>query len=415
MPRQKNRQLPKRQPRAGTRSVDGAYMPFTADDELWALVDLEVAKKPKTTKALMARNEGWPGVCIDLNAEKCSEAILKVYSNTSGDVTELPEHALVRLTSKSHMGLTWRDIIRLTIQHLELVGNAYWLMQRNVAGAPSVIMVLSPQHIKLVLDPVMGVTGYEYTVPRATKRVYTTDEIVHFRYTDPANPYSYGRGKMVEVADAADRLEAMDDYLLAFYDNNAVPPILITTEAGVPKEQRERFLEDWNQRYAGLRNAFKTGILEGNVKVEKLGSPTLDSGMFEAYDRALEEVFAGFGVPIQYFISRQYKAELSAADPVYLSKTIEPKLRLIEETINQKLLPMYPQTGGSVYVAYDAVAKDDEKLEADILTLYVKAGIVTPNEARAELGLKPLPDGDSLALPPRDSSPGSSTPDQTAQ
>jgi hypothetical protein len=50
-------------------------------------------------------------------------------------------------------------------------------------------------------------------------------------------------------------------------------------------------------------------------------------------------------------------------------------------------------------LAYDPVAMEDRRFELKRRAGLVAAGIMTPNEARAEEGLPPMEDGDELRLP----------------
>jgi hypothetical protein len=80
-----------------------------------------------------------------------------------------------------------------------------------------------------------------------------------------------------------------------------------------------------------------------------------------------------------------------------MQDTIEPRLRRIEETINEKLMPMYDE---NLFVAYDSVVPDDKAFELTTRTANLGSYVTTVNEEREKMGLDKVAWGDVPLAPP---------------
>jgi hypothetical protein len=126
-----------------------------------------------------------------------------------------------------------------------------------------------------------------------------------------------------------------------------------------------------------------------NLPVGELGDP----------DRIIEEIAAGFGVPITKMLANDpNRANAETGDAGWLRDTILPYCRLDEEQLNAKYLPLW-DLGEDAVLAYDNPVPKNEQADADRRVKYVAGGIVKPNEARAELGLDEVEGGDTLLVP----------------
>ena len=111
-------------------------------------------------------------------------------------------------------------------------------------------------------------------------------------------------------------------------------------------------------------------------------------------ERVLEEIAAGFGVPISKLLTNNpNRANAEVANRSWLRDTILPYCQMDEEKLNEKLLPMYG-IEDDAFLAYDNPVPEDKVFQLNRRTRYVAAGIMTINEARREEGLAPITDGD---------------------
>src|SRR5437016_1252669 len=78
--------------------------------------------------------------------------------------------------------------------YLEVHGSAFWLLQTNpMLGIPEQIWILPTQNVRIVREPNSKqlVDYYEYRGGAEPTR-YRPDQIIHFRFPNPRDPYTSG-------------------------------------------------------------------------------------------------------------------------------------------------------------------------------------------------------------------------------
>ncbi|MFH1547037.1 MAG: hypothetical protein ABIC57_00970, partial [bacterium] len=75
----------------------------------------------------------------------------------------------------------------------------------------------------------------------------------------------------------------------------------------------------------------------------------------------------------------------------YMQDTIEPRLRRLEEKINEKLMPMYDE---NLFIGYDEVIPSDKEFTLRERTSNLGSYVTTVNEEREEMGKDPVDWGD---------------------
>jgi len=136
------------------------------------------------------------------------------------------------------------------------------------------------------------VAGYEYADPSVGERVaFTRAEVIVMLRPGPYDPT---RALWPEIPG---RRSLQTDILaqeqnLAIFKNGGMPDIVFETEQQWTKEQSDEFLERWQERYGGVANAHKPGILYGGLKSKGLGLSPADLQFFEGRRMSRSEQIA---------------------------------------------------------------------------------------------------------------------------
>jgi SPP1 gp7 family putative phage head morphogenesis protein len=106
------------------------------------------------------------------------------------------------------------------------------------------------------------------------------------------------------------------------------------------------------------------------------------------------EIAAAFGVPLSKLgISEEVnRATAYVNDYTFAKNTITPKLVMLRDAINRFLANYVDE---NVYYDFDSIIPEDEEFEVQKYVNFVKEGILTINEVRAELGFPEVPWGDT--------------------
>jgi HK97 family phage portal protein len=114
-------------------------------------------------------------------------------------------------------------------------------------------------------------------------------------------------------------------------------------------------------------------------------------------DKGVEAVARVFGIPLPLMYTSTNAVYKSVDDAwhTFYTLTIQPMLEDVELEFNGKLLN---QEDKIIRFKFDSrcLCLDSDKSKAETNNIYVAGGIMTPNEARARLGLPPIEGGDRL-------------------
>lgn len=360
-------------------------------------------------QSLIERDRGWVYACCNLTANAISAAPLRLFvrggtsrfaTRVTGESVEVIEHPMLDLLKKANTSHTGIEMLRLTANYLDLLGNAYWFVEKERIGGVEVVTALYPlmaHYVRIVPDPQGGIAGYLYGTG-ANEQALPADQVIHFRMPSPGHPY-YGLGPVQAALKASNRLDAVADYQQTLYDNNCRVEYALEIQDN-PYTDPNDIKEQWDNNWAQRMKEGKPPIINGkDLKIQELSFRPIDTGLFDSVKLSKQELLAAFPCPEQFFEKSQSRAELEAAQVLFAEQCIEPRLRLIEAAINEQLLPMFDDSGRG-FVKFDSTVPQDELLQAQVAEKYVRAGVITPNEVRADLGLPPLEGGDALTASP---------------
>ena len=188
----------------------------------------------------------------------------------------------------------------------------------------------------------------------------------------------------------------MLNYQKNFFENSAVPGLILITPNPLSERVKTRLTRQWMSKYNPSRGGKRPMILDGEFRLESLSKYNFKELDFaESIDNYEKMVLKALGVP-----------------PILLDSgnnaNINPNLRMFYiETI----LPLINKVVQSLewYFGYDIkpVTQDtlalrpELKDQANWLTSITNAGIITRNEARAEIRMPPSddPEADRLIIP----------------
>jgi len=200
-----------------------------------------------------------------------------------------------------------------------------------------------------------------------------------------------------------------DAHSIAFLGNNAVPAAIVTTTAFPDDKTRERFQRQWASEFAGPHNAGRTAFYEvgddgeapvgEGIDVKVLGLSTKDARLVEQRKEAMAEIAMSLGVPWSKLdASGRTFDNAGVEDRTFWEERLLPLMVDLEDDINMQLAPRL----GSEVCWFDLRGVRALQNAVKPVTMVatapslVQAQLITVNEARADYGWEPLPDGDRL-------------------
>jgi HK97 family phage portal protein len=313
-------------------------------------------------------------------------------------IEEVVDHPLLDLLDAPNPMHSRFDLWELTTFYQETIGAAYWYVTRDSFGTPSQIWILPAQNVmpKRTFASTNLVDYYEYRVGSQVTR-YAPEDIIHFRYPDPKDPYNAG---LSPLRAAWEQCALSSEYLAfkkATWENNAVPGVVISPDEIIGEEERDRLEDQWNAKFR-RGGANKALIAESGMRVAVLAHSMGDLAALADYGATKEDIANAFHVPLAYLSTNTNLANLEAAEEQHLSLCVGPRLWRRDEKINHTLIPLYDATG-RLFVASEDPSGTDTDDDPTWFDLNLRHGIVTINEVRQERGLGPVDWGHHPWLP----------------
>ena len=149
----------------------------------------------------------------------------------------------------------------------------------------------------------------------------------------------------------------------------------------------------------GVNRSRRPALLSKGMRAANLGFSPRDMEYVHSLRWSLEDVSRAYGVPKMMLgdMERATFSNFRTARRVFWEDTILPQLSFYEEALQQMLVGP-AANGAGLRVRFDIGAiealRENENDRASRRTAYVQAGIITIEEARAELGLPGVGEGD---------------------
>lgn len=311
------------------------------------------------------------------------------------EVLDHPLLALLRAVNPTHSA---HDLWELTTLYQEVHGSAYWHLTFDALGVPDAIWVLPSQNVHPVREPDSPrlVDGYRVTTRSGTLRL-PPEEVIHFRYPDPRDPYGPGLSPLRAAFEHVTMASEFLAYKRSVWTNNALPSVILSPGDVLAEEERERLEAAWLQKFARGGNG-RILVAESSLSVDVVNPALGDLAALAEAGATREEIANVFGIPMAFLTTQTNLANLQAAEHQHAALAVRPRLRRRDEKLNEQLLPLY-DPGGRLFVAADDPVPRGQEQALEQQEADLRWGVRTINEVRSERGLPPVEWGDKAWLP----------------
>jgi HK97 family phage portal protein len=399
-----------------------------------------------TTKAWSS--VGYVARCVDLRANGVAGlpwTVSRGEETTASNEDATPYPWLSNLT----------DLLYLTEAALAIGwdgrGQAYWYQVRNRTKKPLSLRWFAPDTMTPVWDARDGLIRFERRVDNKVFQ-YPVEDVPYFAMPNPMHETEPGPSPVATALADVSVVYNLNEFASAFFDRGAIKATILTMEGGIPGEaQKEQLKSAWARAMQGLKNAFNVEVFNSAVKPVTIGDGIGDLDNTALTTEKREAISTALGVPHSLVMSNASNFATAEADRLnFYDQTIKPSALRIQSVLNQSIfepmglafrfapetLPIYQEDEeqraqsfsmyvgagilpsiaaemlgltlpeGIEYADLDPNTGDGETAltvgqsdkGADILGYHIESGVVTRNEARAELGLPPVDESEDQAL-----------------
>jgi HK97 family phage portal protein len=352
--------------------------------------------------------------CIDAIARDVSAAPLRVYRETENQPKEQPTHAARIVVRDPNPAMSESEFWYFVVAMAAATGFCVVEKVRSGAGRPVELWPLISPWLKVKPKP-QQMPDWEYRVPGNDPWPLAAEDVIVVTYRPDAWGGWTGRTPLSSLKRELAIDDQMTDFLNLLFDRGGVPPVGLRAmpqgeSKTVPKfDQAEvdSILGAFAQKYGGAGNWHKPVFL-GGFAVERIG---LDLGemLFPQVREHIElHICTAFGVPAGMIgtaagLARNTYSNAETDLRKYYDGTIAPLWARLDGAFTRGLLREF-DPAGALSMGFDTseikALEEDEKPRWERATSGLGAGLITLNQAQAEVGLPGFgPNGEVLYLP----------------
>lgn len=276
-------------------------------------------------------------------------------------------------------------------------GNVYVLKVRDNRNVVVKLIVLHPDRVvplitefgdiyyQLNHDNVAGLTETSTVVPAS--------EIIHDRMNCLYHPL-VGTSPLFAAGIAATQGMAIQANSTQFFNNKSQPGGLLLAPGAISDETAARLKAAWELNYTG-ENAGKTAVLGDGLKYEPITVTAHDSQLIEQLKWTAEVVCGVFHVPPYKIGVGELPSydNIQALNTEYYTRCLQIQIESAELCLDEGL---EMKNGIGTEFDLDGLLRMDSAAQMEVLDK--SKGIMSPNEQRKKLDLKPTKGGDSPML-----------------
>jgi HK97 family phage portal protein len=358
--------------------------------------------------------------CLQVIATALSEPPLRVYREANGDRNELPDTPLGELLAHPNPHMPLSALLEYLSNCLHIDGNGYWRKLR--AGNPETGNVVELWPISPSLLTAVTIKGstdfisyYRYYMRPGVYEDIAPQNVVHFRKGLRDGDHRYGDGPIKRLAREVSSDEQATRYADRLLGKLAIPGLYASFDKEAPsltQAQAEELKARLQALYGG-ENVGSVGIGSPGMTIGQLGFSPEQMDMKTLHRVPEERIAAVLGVPaivagLGAGLDRSTYSNFAEAREAFTEMKMMPTWRQLGDVLTMSLVPDFASDRNvSIAFMIDDVRalQDDQNALATRLKTYVESGILTVDEARAEIGHEPLPEAEPepvAAFPPVD-------------
>lgn len=286
------------------------------------------------------------------------------------------------------------------IKDVLINGNGYMYIERNrETGKPEKLRYLPTGTVNVFKNDLTD--ELFYLCSNVSNKYINESDILHFKMNSNDGLIGIGvlqyAGKTVELSKNTEK--ATSDYMAS---GGAVTGILTPnqTNPNIPTTQKQidNIRSSWET--ARTKNGTSTIILPADMKFTQLSANAKDAAYLDTRLFNLQEIARWFNISPLLLgdLTHSQYGNLESSQREFIIHTLQPYIVMLEEELNKKLI--MPSKVGKEFIDLDenALLAADKVNQANYLSTLTHNGIISVNEARAEVGYGPVEGGDRLMI-----------------
>ena len=291
---------------------------------------------------------------------------------------QVTTHAALDLWSKPNPFMTRQLFVETFQQHLDLVGEAWWVIGRDPRSPlPLELWPVRPDRMTPIPSATDYLAGYIYTGPNGEQVPLGLDDVIFLRMPNPLDPYR-GLGPVQAAMVDIDSAKYSAEWNRNFFINSAEPGGIIEVPDRLSDEEFAELTERWGEQHQGVARAHRVAVLEqGTWKDRNVTQRDMQFVQLRGLSReVIREAFGIHGHVIG--ISQDVnKANAEAGEISFARWDVRTRADRFKQALNHQLLPMFD--AANLEFDHDRVVPDDREADDRERTSKVNAAVALTN------------------------------------
>lgn len=311
-----------------------------------------------------------------------------------GSLTAVDDHLFLDALESPNPFMTRMSLLKITEIHLDLVGDSFWLKERNGLGAPVGFWPIPPHWVMETPTPSDPTYRVSY---RGWQAIIPESEIHRFHENAPVHPYTRGSGIGWTLGDELEVDEYAAKMARQLFFNRAKPDFVVMGFEN--PEEKDRLEQDWVQRNQGFWRQNRPYFMTGEPKIHEFQQPTMEQLVYPNLRKAQRDiVLQVWGAPPELFgiVENSNRATIEAAEYLFTKWVVCPKGERLRGGLQKLAQEEYDER---LVVHFESPVAEDKAHKLNVMK--AAPWNWTRDEWRVEAGDAPATDGpgDERAIP----------------
>lgn len=277
---------------------------------------------------------------------------------------------------------------------LGIYGCAYSLIVPDGIGGIKALDVLDPTRVQVYKNSETGEIWYGVTLDNGEMvYVHTSGMIVvNWGSTDGRSHVS-----PLEVLGATLKYDRAIKEISLRQLQGVNGAVVLTYPTAMNEERKVELENRFINAYS--KSVGQVIVLEGGVTADRISGSVVDPQVLNSDNITKSKIASVYNMPLR-MVGANANSDYSTSEQVikeFLTLTMQPWITAFEEQLNRKVLMWYRYSEGYRFrFSMDAMLRGDIATMAEKHSKAIRSGKMTPNEARAEDYMPPMPYGDAL-------------------
>lgn len=339
--------------------------------------------------------------CIARIGEACASVSLEVHRyDDEGNRKVQNKHRLLDLLNRPNPTQSWSDFIQEMAAWYKIAGEVF-VVRLPEKGPAAELYLLDPSAVEVLKNANGSAVplAYKYGTGEKTKRypvnvVTGESQVLHIKTFNPSDPFR-GLPPLKAAARAVDTHNHGAQWNSNLLLNGARPSGVVEFEKAPSEQVLSQMREFFKKAWVGMRNAGNVPMLTGGAKFTALSHSPKDMDFEKSMGEAAKNTALVLGVPLPLVTMEAATfSNTEAAQERFWLDTVLPLLNTFTSALSGFLMPLFGNTSGKEVLGYnaDSVPALETRRERLFKRMgsAVKESLVTPDEARAEMGFEEI-------------------------